>query len=115
PILLWSPVLGAERVNFAEALSDRWPSRILLGNETLLVAEALGQKAEREYGARFRRLATLSLGHSIGLGVVTKGRSEALDVVAPNFGHMLHVPNGALCRCGSCGCIEAYAGFYAIL
>ncbi|MCE3544234.1 ROK family protein, partial [Escherichia coli] len=31
------------------------------------------------------------------------------------FGHMLHVPNGALCRCGRHGCIEAYASDYAIL
>ena len=31
------------------------------------------------------------------------------------FGHMVHRPGGALCRCGRRGCIEAYAGNYAIL
>src|SRR5690606_10605420 len=30
------------------------------------------------------------------------------------FGHMIHRPDGALCRCGRRGCIEAYAGNYAI-
>jgi len=25
------------------------------------------------------------------------------------------MPNGGLCRCGARGCVEAYAGFYAIL
>jgi predicted NBD/HSP70 family sugar kinase len=28
---------------------------------------------------------------------------------------MLHLANGGLCRCGARGCIEAHAGFYAIL
>jgi predicted NBD/HSP70 family sugar kinase len=27
----------------------------------------------------------------------------------------MHVPGGGLCRCGARGCIEAYAGFYAML
>jgi hypothetical protein len=31
------------------------------------------------------------------------------------FGHMIHMPDGALCRCGRHGCIEAYAGNYAIM
>jgi len=30
------------------------------------------------------------------------------------FGHMIHKPDGALCRCGRRGCVEAYAGNYAI-
>src|SRR5690606_7814200 len=30
------------------------------------------------------------------------------------FGHMIHKPDGSLCRCGRRGCIEAYAGSYAI-
>src|SRR5690606_19254005 len=31
------------------------------------------------------------------------------------FGHMNHIPGGALCRCGSRGCIEAYAADYGVL
>src|SRR5690606_10302462 len=30
-------------------------------------------------------------------------------------GHMNHLPNGALCRCGMRGCIEAYASDYGVL
>ncbi|MGF0537415.1 ROK family transcriptional regulator [Agrobacterium sp. ES01] len=115
PVLMWSPVLGSERVDFAEGLSDRWPSRILLSNETLLVARALGRRAAQEKGRAFKGLASLSLGHSIGLGLALRRSVDGLEVTAPNFGHMLHVPNVALCRCGAHGCIEAYAGFYAIL
>src|SRR5690606_2152234 len=38
-----------------------------------------------------------------------------VEISAPGFGHMLHIPGGAMCRCGARGCIEAYAGFYAVL
>ena len=34
---------------------------------------------------------------------------------ATEFGHMNHAPNGALCRCGMRGCIEAYAADYGVL
>lgn len=114
PTLLWSPVLGSDPLDFRAVLNPHWKARIVLSNETLLVASALGQRAEKQDGARFTALAALSLGHSIGLGIV---RRTGVDnhVVAPNFGHMLHIPNGALCRCGSRGCVEAYSGFYAIL
>jgi predicted NBD/HSP70 family sugar kinase len=41
--------------------------------------------------------------------------SNEPEIIAPNFGHMLHVADGAQCRCGARGCVEAYSGFYAIL
>src|SRR3569833_2449982 len=37
------------------------------------------------------------------------------DSGATEFGHMNHIPGGALCRCGQKGCIEAYAADYAVL
>ena len=115
PVLRWSPIFGREQIDFAEALGEEWRGKIILGNETLLVAAALGRREEKEKGARFRSLLALSLGHSIGLGIVRRGTGGEPEVSAPNFGHMLHIPNGALCRCGSLGCVEAYAGSYAIL
>ncbi|MBP1853089.1 ROK family transcriptional regulator [Rhizobium halophytocola] len=115
PVLLWSPVLGSDPCDFGAALAQDWQARVLLSNETLLVARALSQKAERQNGALARGMVTLSLGHSIGLGVALRRGDGELEVRAPNFGHMLHVPDGALCRCGAQGCIEAHAGFYAIL
>ncbi len=115
PVLRWSPIFGREQIDFAAVLGADWQAKIVLGNETLLVAAAVGLREEREKGQRFRALAALSLGHSIGLGIVRRTAGGEHEVSAPNFGHMLHVPNGALCRCGSLGCIEAYAGFYAVL
>jgi predicted NBD/HSP70 family sugar kinase len=115
PVLLWSPIFGNDQIDFGSALRPDWQAKIVLDNETLLVAAALGAHEENRKGADFRSLAALSLGHSIGLGIVKRTAPGEREISAPNFGHMLHMANGGLCRCGSKGCIEAYAGFYAIL
>lgn len=115
PVLLWSPIFGTDQIDFETLLRPEWRARVILDNETLLVAAALGAHEENAKGADFRSLAALSLGHSIGLGIVRRGADGGQEISAPNFGHMLHLANGGLCRCGSKGCIEAHAGFYAIL
>lgn len=114
PVLIWSPMLGADAVDFRVALGTRWGAKVVLNNETLLVAKAMQQRQLRA-GEKSGRLAALSLGHSIGLGIASTQPSGQTEISAPNFGHMLHIPGGALCRCGARGCIEAYAGFYAVL
>ncbi len=115
PVLVWSPIFGSDQIDFELALRPEWKAKVILDNETLLVAAALGAREENVKGGDFRSLAALSLGHSIGLGIIRRTSHGGHDVSAPNFGHMLHMANGGLCRCGTRGCIEAYAGFYAIL
>ncbi|MBX5136198.1 ROK family protein [Rhizobium lentis] len=115
PVLLWSPIFGSDQIDFESALRPDWQAKVILDNETLLVAAALGAREEIAKAADFRSLAALSLGHSIGLGIVRRGGQAGQEISAPNFGHMLHMAGGGLCRCGTRGCIEAYAGFYAIL
>ncbi|AKI01682.1 transcriptional regulator/sugar kinase [Hoeflea sp. IMCC20628] len=113
--LLWSPVLGGQQVDMRKMLETDWRAKITLSHESLLVASALHTSLSQEASHPIPRLAALSLGHSIGLGVVHAETSVAPLTRAPGFGHMIHTHGGALCRCGSLGCIEAYAGFYAIL
>ncbi|XUY26113.1 ROK family protein [Agrobacterium sp. rho-8.1] len=113
-MLVWSPVLGEGQVDFRQILSPHFRARIYLYNETLLVAEALWMRQRSETPPP-SSLAALSLGHSIGLGVARDMGEGRAAVEAPNFGHMLHMPDGALCRCGAKGCVEAYCGFYGIL
>ncbi|MBB3462273.1 ROK family transcriptional regulator [Rhizobium sp. BK377] len=115
PVLVWSPIFGSDQIDFELALKPDWKAKVILDNETLLVAAALGAREENVKGGDFRSLAALSLGHSIGLGIIRPTSHGGHEVSAPNFGHMLHMANGGLCRCGTRGCIEAYAGFYAIL
>jgi predicted NBD/HSP70 family sugar kinase len=115
PVLVWSPIFGSDRIDFESVLRPEWQTKVILDNETLLVAAALGAREENVKGTEFRSLAALSLGHSIGLGIVKRTGQGEREISAPNFGHMLHLANGGLCRCGARGCIEAHAGFYAIL
>lgn len=111
--LVWSPVFGDQEIDFQWLLRD-WSARIILNNETRLTAQAVARCLEKKQDLK-QSLAVLSLGHSIGLGIVQRSSAGALEVTAPNFGHMLHIANGGLCRCGARGCIEASAGFYGIL
>ncbi|MCZ7481064.1 ROK family transcriptional regulator [Rhizobium rhizogenes] len=112
--LVWSPVLGNERIDFRQLLSADGRTRVTLNNETLLAAKAIRMREQTKNDPAPEALVTLSLGHSIGLGIA-RSAGDTIEVSAPNFGHMLHLADGALCRCGTKGCIEAYSGFYAIL
>src|SRR5690606_28992339 len=60
--------------------------------------------------------ATVFVGSTIAMVITFRvqciGRAHG---GATEFGHMNHAPNGALCRCGTRGCIEAYAADYGIL
>jgi predicted NBD/HSP70 family sugar kinase len=115
--LLWSPVTLETPVDFADHLSKSFSASIAVYNETALVAQALWQKHALINDPPMNSLVTLSLSHNIGLGIARLGSDNRTEpeIIAPNFGHMLHAPDGALCRCGARGCIEAYSGFYAIL
>jgi predicted NBD/HSP70 family sugar kinase len=113
--LKWSPVFGSREIDFAALLGDRWDAQISLENETLLVAHALTRRFVKSDIGSFNQLAALSLGHSIGLGIARRTETGAIEVRAPNFGHMLGSSKGKLCRCGGYDCIEASAGFYGIL
>ncbi|MGI9400176.1 MAG: ROK family transcriptional regulator [Rhizobiaceae bacterium] len=116
PVLLWSPVLDDTRIDFANMLKPDWDAHVTLTNETRFAAQALASRhRSNEVQMETRRFACLSLDHAVGLGVATLDLAGTVTSFAPPFGHMVHVAEGPLCRCGLKGCIEAYAGFYGIL
>ncbi len=114
--LVWSPVFGGKAIDFDALLSPDWPAKKILTNETRYAAQAIAvdNLVELQKSAT-NQIATLSLDHSIGLGIATIDYNGRVSSVSPPFGHMVHHAGGSLCRCGSRGCIEAYAGFYGIL
>jgi glucokinase len=62
-------------------------------------------------GAGRRIVACVTLGTGVGGGVVIDGRAYGGRADrAGEFGHLIVEPEGALCRCGGRGCLEAYAG-----
>nr|BFE66176.1 ROK family transcriptional regulator [Dactylosporangium thailandense] len=80
-------------------------------------AKTLGQ-AEMWFGAgRGHRHAVFALlGSGVGAAVVTGGTTyRGASSSAGEWGHTTLVYGGRPCRCGSAGCLEAYAGAEAIL
>lgn len=60
-------------------------------------------------------VAVVFVGTGIGGSVVSGGRMIAGDTnMAGELGHMTVVAGGRECRCGNLGCLEAYAGGWAI-
>jgi len=110
--VLWSPIVSHSNIPFGSLLEDAFSVPVSVQNDCNLIATALHWKNPERYGKNF--LAVL-LSHGIGMGLMLNGRIfTGIRSSGGEFGHMIHKPDGSLCRCGRRGCIEAYAGSYAI-
>lgn len=110
--LLWSPITPHDDIHFAERLEEEFGVPVSVENDCNMIAEALRWRDPIRYRDDF---IAILLSHGIGMGLVIKGELfTGTQSSGGEFGHMIHRPDGALCRCGRRGCIEAYAGNYAI-
>ncbi|WP_274423131.1 ROK family protein [Chelativorans sp. YIM 93263] len=110
--LLWSPITPHNHVPFGPALEEIFGLPVIVQNDCNMIAAALRWHDPQRYGDNF---AAILLSDGIGMGLMLNGRLfTGTHSSGGEFGHMIHEPNGALCRCGRQGCIEAYAGTYAI-
>ncbi len=110
--LLWSPIATGRNVHLADYLEREFGCSVTVANDCSMIAAALRSIEPERYGTDV--LAVL-LSHGIGMGLYLNGRLfTGRRSSGAEFGHMLYRHGGALCRCGARGCIEAYAGDYAI-
>lgn len=110
--LLWSPITMHRDVPFADALERAFKVPVSVHNDCNMIAVALKWRNPERYRDNF---VAILLSNGIGMGLMLKGALfTGAHSSAGEFGHMIHKPGGALCRCGRKGCIEAYAGNYAI-
>jgi predicted NBD/HSP70 family sugar kinase len=80
-------------------------------------AKTMGQ-AELWFGAGrgTRNAAVILIGSGVGLSLISGGATyRGATSSGAEFGHITIVTGGRTCRCGSAGCLEAYAGAEAIL
>ena len=111
--LKWSPIAHLAGKPFGRELSEAFGLPVTLHKRGRLLAE----------GARWldpalqdASVATVFVGSTVAMGMTFRGQIMGRgDEGATEFGHMNHVPNGALCRCGMRGCVEAYAADYGVL
>ena len=111
--VLWSPVLSARRMPLAAVLEARLGLPVFVDNDANLVAVA-----EKYYGAGrgVRNFLVATIEQGVGLGIVIDDEVyRGARGFASEFGHIKVEPDGALCRCGQRGCLEAYVADYALL
>jgi len=111
-VMLWSPITPHKDIPFADILEHEFAIPTTVENDCNMMAVALRCRDANRYRDDF---IAMLLSHGIGMGLVLKGELfTGTQSSGGEFGHMIHRPGGALCRCGRRGCVEAYAGDYAI-
>jgi predicted NBD/HSP70 family sugar kinase len=109
--MLWSPITK-QPVDFADGLEARLGIPVTVANDSDVTAIALRKREPALYGGDF---VSVAMTDGIGMSIVIAGRLfSGVRSSAAEFGHMVHEYEGAQCRCGRNGCIEAYASDYAI-
>lgn len=111
--LLWSPILSMDKVPLGKLLKKQFGVPVNVHNDCGLIAKALYQQEKNKLGDSF---AAVMFSQGIGLGIYLSGKPfTGAQSSALELGHVQFERDGALCRCGKRGCIEAYAADYGIL
>jgi predicted NBD/HSP70 family sugar kinase len=111
--LKWSPIAKMSGESVVAPLQQAFAVPVTLDKRGRLLAEG----ARALYPElRDRSIAAVFIGSTVAMGMSFPGRTSLQgDEGATEFGHMNHLPDGARCRCGMKGCIEAYAADYGVL
>ena len=104
---------GWQGVDVAEVMSNRIGVPVFIDNEA-----NLGGLAEARFGAarNTRGAAYLRIGHGVSAGLIINGAIyRGVSGKAGQIGHVTIDENGAICRCGSRGCLDTLVGAPALL
>ena len=111
-VALWSSTLTDRQVPLAQAAQDRLGLPVTIDNDANLVA-----LAEQWFGAgrSLSDFAVVTFEHGVGMGFVMNHRIyRGAQRLGMELGHTKVHLDGALCRCGQRGCLEAYVADYAL-
>ena len=109
----WSPLLKQRQFPFQRALADRLGTQVVIDNDANLVT-----LAELWFGRGRSRsdFAVLTIEHGLGMGMVLNQRLyRGAKGLGTEVAHTKVQLDGALCRCGQRGCLEAYVADYALI
>jgi glucokinase len=113
--ILQSPNLpGLLNVDLSAALSAIVKLAVLVENDALVAAygefRSLDVADKATVTEDIQDLIYVGLGTGVGGGLILNGQPfGGQHGMAMEIGHMITVPNGRLCGCGNCGCMEQYA------
>ena len=111
-VVLFAPNLKWQNIPFKEDLQNALNLSVYVTND---VKAATWGEWIFGAGSRCANFVCLFVGTGIGGGIVAGGMLIEGDTnSAGEFGHMVICQNGRKCHCGRYGCLEAYAGGWAI-
>jgi len=111
--VLWSPIMTDRHVALANLMSNRMYCPVIIDNDVNLVALA---ELWFGVGRQISNFAVVTIEHGVGMGLVIDHKlysgSRGMGI---ELGHTKVALDGALCRCGQRGCLEAYVADYALV
>ncbi|SFI88025.1 ROK family transcriptional regulator [Celeribacter neptunius] len=111
--VLWCPFMESQDVPLRDLLTERLGAPVRIDNDANLLALAELWFGE---GRGLDNFAVVSIEHGLGMGLVIRhqlhrgGMGHGMEL-----GHTKVQLDGALCRCGQRGCLEAYVADYALV
>jgi predicted NBD/HSP70 family sugar kinase len=111
-MVFWSSTLAERAQPLAAAAQARLGLPVAIDNDANLVA-----LAELWFGSgrRLSDFAVVTIEHGVGMGLVVNHRIyRGARGLGMELGHTKVQLDGALCRCGQRGCLEAYVADYAL-
>ncbi len=109
----WSPCFRARDVDFGALLDAAFGCPVFLDNDANLAALA---EQWFGYGRGVPEFLVVTIEHGVGIGIVLDHKLyRGGRGIGAEFGHTKVELDGALCRCGQRGCLEAYVADYALL
>ena len=109
----WSPSLDRRNLPFQDIVAEQVHCPVFLDNDANLVAVAEQVFGE---GAEMTDFLVVTIEAGVGMGIVLNGDLyRGARGCGAEFGHTKVQLDGALCRCGQRGCLEAYVADYALL
>ena len=109
----WSPSLRDNNSNFRDTLSAVMGVPAYLDNDANLVA-----MAEKTFGLgrEHSDFIVVTIESGVGMGIVLNNQIyRGTRGCGAEFGHTKVQLEGAMCRCGQRGCLEAYVADYALV
>ena len=108
----WCPLLEGRDIDLAAMATARLGVPVTIDNDANLVALAELWFGKGRHTADF---AVVTAEEGVGVGTVLGHRLfRGANGLGPELGHIKVQLDGALCRCGQRGCLEAYLADYAL-
>jgi len=109
----WSAALDQRNVDLRAVFAAQTDMPVFIDNDANLVALA---ELYFGHGRGVEDFLVVTVESGVGFGMVLGGQVyRGTRGCGAEFGHAKVALDGALCRCGQQGCLEAYVGDYAVL